>query len=203
MSEARERILAVAMRLFLRHGFSTVTMDELASELGMSKKTLYQHFPNKEELLTQVLESGFASLTAELDEALEDERLDFGERLSRYLTIVAGRYASMSSAVLRDLQKSAPGPFARFEALRRSSLETRYARLLAAGVAAGEFRSDIDVRILLQMVMALAERLLSPDALHALDIAPLDAFKAITGVLLDGLRAPRDRPKPRSRGRAR
>lgn len=203
MSKARERILAAAMRLFLRHGFSTVTMDELAAELGMSKKTLYQHFPNKEELINQVLESGFSSLMAELDEALADERLDFGERLSRYLAIVSGRYATISSMVLRDLKKSAPGPFARFEALRRSSLETRFARLLAAGVAAGELRSDIDVRILLQMVMAMAERLISPDALHTLGIAPLDGFKVITAVLLDGIRAPKPTSKPRSRSRAR
>ena len=49
--ETRQRILRVAMTFFLAHGFSRVTMDEIARELGMSKKTLYQHFESKESLM--------------------------------------------------------------------------------------------------------------------------------------------------------
>ena len=51
----RDRIVATAERIFLRSGFSRVLMDDLARELGMSKKTLYSHFASKEELLRAVL----------------------------------------------------------------------------------------------------------------------------------------------------
>ena len=50
-AEARGRILAAARRLFFAHGFGRVTMDEIASELAMSKKTLYRHFASKEAAL--------------------------------------------------------------------------------------------------------------------------------------------------------
>jgi len=48
---ARRRILAGARRHFFANGFRRVTMDDLAAELGMSKKTLYAHFPSKQHLL--------------------------------------------------------------------------------------------------------------------------------------------------------
>ena len=53
--EVRDRIVAVAERVFLRSGFSRVLMDDLARELGMSKKTVYAHFASKEDLLRAVL----------------------------------------------------------------------------------------------------------------------------------------------------
>ena len=63
----RERIVGMAERIFLRSGFSRVLMDDLARELGMSKKTLYSHFASKEELLRAVL----LQRTREVDEGLE------------------------------------------------------------------------------------------------------------------------------------
>ena len=54
-SELGERITAAARGHFLRHGFRAVTMDDLAAEMGVSKKTLYVHFPTKGELLKAVV----------------------------------------------------------------------------------------------------------------------------------------------------
>ena len=51
----RDRIVRVAEKIFLRSGFNRVSMDDVARELGMSKKTVYSHFESKEELLRAVL----------------------------------------------------------------------------------------------------------------------------------------------------
>ena len=53
--DAQIRILEVARNQFFSLGFAKVTMDEIAEELGMSKRTLYQHFPGKKALLRKVL----------------------------------------------------------------------------------------------------------------------------------------------------
>lgn len=50
----RKRILETAKEFFLEFGYKKVTMDEIADSLGMSKKTLYQYFPSKYELLSAV-----------------------------------------------------------------------------------------------------------------------------------------------------
>lgn len=53
--DAQIRILEVARNQFFSLGFAKVTMDEIAEELGMSKRTLYQHFPGKKALLRKAL----------------------------------------------------------------------------------------------------------------------------------------------------
>ena len=55
--ETKERIVQRARDEFFAHGFSKVTMDELCDELGISKKTMYEHFNSKDELLDAVTES--------------------------------------------------------------------------------------------------------------------------------------------------
>ncbi|MFM7339105.1 MAG: TetR/AcrR family transcriptional regulator, partial [Bacteroidota bacterium] len=52
----KDRLLTTAMQEFMQYGFSRISMDDLAVKLGMSKKTLYKHFPSKEELVRGVLE---------------------------------------------------------------------------------------------------------------------------------------------------
>jgi len=195
---ARRRILETADALFRRHGFSGVRMDEIASELGMSKKTLYQHFPGKEELLAEVLEGAFQKVRAELDALLDAPGVPFEERLRRYVTFVAGQYAALPGPVLRDLQRNAPTAWARFSTLQREAIETRFSRLIAAGIAAGELRADLDPRLMVRVVLTLAQQLLQEDTLRELELAPVDAIRAIFSVALDGLR-PREAPRPSSR----
>src|SRR5690348_18489006 len=67
LSETAQRIVAVARAHFFAHGFRSVTMDDLAAELGMSKKTLYAEFSSKTELLRAVLLDKFASVEKDLD----------------------------------------------------------------------------------------------------------------------------------------
>ena len=56
MNEQKDKILAASWEMFFQYGFKSVTMDDIASKLGISKKTLYQFFSNKKELITQSFE---------------------------------------------------------------------------------------------------------------------------------------------------
>src|ERR1043165_3696150 len=62
----RQRIVGAARAHFFGHGFRSVTMDDLAQELGISKKTLYAHFPGKFDLLEAVLADKFADVETRL-----------------------------------------------------------------------------------------------------------------------------------------
>ena len=64
---ATQRMITAARRHFFAHGFRGVTMDDLAEELGMSKKTLYASFPSKDALLRAVLLDKFRSVEMDLD----------------------------------------------------------------------------------------------------------------------------------------
>ena len=63
---AAQRIVTAARAHFFAHGFRSVTMDDLAEELGMSKKTLYASFPSKTALLQAVLMDKFRNVESDL-----------------------------------------------------------------------------------------------------------------------------------------
>jgi AcrR family transcriptional regulator len=81
----RQRIVDAARAHFFSHGFRSVTMDDLAEELGISKKTLYAHFPGKIELLEAVLADKFAGVEARLKEATRAHPHDFPATLHALL----------------------------------------------------------------------------------------------------------------------
>ena len=86
-----EAIVDAASRLFLAPGPGRVNMDDLARELGMSKKTIYRHFPDKHSLMTAVLDRRFARVERTLAEAAQDaEAMPFGERVRRFLLAACG-----------------------------------------------------------------------------------------------------------------
>src|SRR3954465_2269959 len=82
----RARIVAAARRHFFAHGFRGVTMDDLAAELGMSKKTLYAHFSSKTALVEAAILDKFAELETELGRVEAEYSADFPEALRRLLT---------------------------------------------------------------------------------------------------------------------
>ncbi|MCY1074732.1 TetR/AcrR family transcriptional regulator [Archangium lansingense] len=196
--DARKRILEKAEQFFLTHGYSRVTMDDLATELRMSKKTLYRHFSSKEELGEATILASFARIGEELRAILEDERLDFGERLEGFVRTLAGRYAR-SATVLRDFQRDAPTLWQKLLELRREAVQARFGAFLAAGVKAGALRADVEPRLVVRMMLTLVDQLLRPDVLAELEMTAEQAYPRMLGVILDGIRTKQERHTPPAR----
>src|SRR5438034_10338839 len=81
----RQRIVEAARVHFFNHGFRSVTMDDLAEELGISKKTIYAHFPGKFDLLEAVLADKLISVEATLSEVTRAHPKDFPATLREML----------------------------------------------------------------------------------------------------------------------
>src|SRR5215468_11664853 len=84
-SSVRQRIVDAARAHFFSHGFRRVTMDDLAEELGISKKTLYAYFPGKFDLLEAVLADKLKGVEATLKEVTRADPDDFPATLRRLL----------------------------------------------------------------------------------------------------------------------
>ena len=72
----QEQILKAAKELFTKYGFKKVSMDEIASETGVTKKTVYSYFSSKEELLKDVIKEELQSIRKIIDKA-EKQSNDF------------------------------------------------------------------------------------------------------------------------------
>lgn len=103
VSEERrvETILDAASRLFLAPGPGRVSMDDLARDLGMAKKTIYRHFPDKHSLMTAVLDRQFGAIDRTLLAALDAaEGAPFGERVQRFLVAACAELGRIGAAQL-------------------------------------------------------------------------------------------------------
>jgi AcrR family transcriptional regulator len=183
----RVRILAGARRHFFAHGFRGVTMDDLAAELGMSKKTFYQHFANKSALLAAVLEEKFRSVDADLAFAVADCGKNFSVCLHRLLVAVQRQTQELQPAFVRDVQRSAPELFQRVLERRREIIQRHFGRLLAAGQKAGLIRKDIPLRVAIEILLGTTEAIINPAKVLELELTPGKAFSAVIAVFLDGM----------------
>jgi len=183
----RARILEAARRRFFQEGYARVTMDELARELGISKKTLYQHFPTKAALAAAVMEA-FRSQAAEgLGRIFEDHTLSLPERLARAFAEAARHLRQIEKPFLEDLARFLPDVWAETERFRSETIARLLGGALREGQAAGFIRTDVPVEILLRSFQAVAECLVTPAALMELPYTLPEMIRLVIQLLFEGM----------------
>jgi AcrR family transcriptional regulator len=190
---ARERIVAGARRHFFAHGFRGVTMDDLAAELGMSKKTLYAHFPSKPVLVEAAIDAKFAQLEAELGRPEAGRGAAFPDALRELLACVQRHTEEVSPAFLRDVQRSDPELFAKVEARRTAVIQRYFGKLFADGRRAGMVRKDLAPELVIRALLGAVRAVVNPATLAELGMTPQAAFPAILSVVLHGVLTPAGR----------
>src|SRR5438034_11043666 len=120
---ARQRIVEAARAHFFSHGFRSVTMDDLAEELAISKKTLYAHFPGKVDLLEAVLADKFAGVEAALKEVTRAHPHDFPATLHELLAGTQRELDEIKPPFVRDMRQKAPDVFKLVERRRAALLQ--------------------------------------------------------------------------------
>jgi AcrR family transcriptional regulator len=185
--EDRARILDAARRSFLAHGFDGTTMDELAGELGMSKKTLYRSFSGKEAMADALITAKMAAVTSGIDAIMTDPGLGFSMRARRVLDHVMTELSSVSPVFLRDLQRSMPHIYRRIENVRRNVVPELWGRLIREGQAEGLVRDDVDPAFAAELMLHAVQGILHPGTLDRLHLTPRQAFAKTTNLLLGGM----------------
>lgn len=185
--ESRLRILGVAQAQFFALGFTRVTMDAIAAELGMSKKTLYAHFSSKHALLQEVMRQKREAIRQGVDRIVGDAGLDFGERLMHLTEFIATHLSAYGPFFLNDLKRNAPDVWAEMEDARRKNILGTFSNLVAEGVSKGVFRQDVNRQLLVLMYANLVQSIVNPEALAQLPLSASQAFEGIVSVMLTGI----------------
>ena len=182
------RILAAARQHLFSYGYNALTMDDLAHELGMSKKTLYQHFPGKDAIIGLVIDGIGRAARAEMDTILNDARTNFAQKLRAIVDVVAPRLALLSPAMLRELQRYAPKIFQKIDELRQKNIPYVFGRLFRAGIAEGAMRPDIDPDFAALFWLQAVRGMVHPDTLAVTGLTTqqtlIKALELFTGGLL-------------------
>jgi AcrR family transcriptional regulator len=186
-ASARARIVAAAGRLFFHRGFVHVTADDIAAELGISKATLYKEFRSKEEILRAAVHRFMAEIIGGVDSLIQDDTLNFAEKLARLLAFFGSRLSQLGTLFIRDIQRSAPAVWEEIEEFRRDKIITNFKTILAAGHRQGLFRGDIDLDFLLQMFLRLVEEFINPAQILRSGRSPAATFESVIKVFFQGI----------------
>ncbi len=182
-----QRILSIARRQFMAHGFKNVTMDDLASDMGMSKKTLYAHFPSKSALVKSILTQKLDEAEMELGSVVAEKSSDFIGALHQ-LTAQLQRHTGEAQPVfVRDLSREEPALAEYLVARRRKIVEKTFVKLLACGREAGQVRDDIPINFLIEVLLAVLETIAVPKHLANHDLSLTECLKQILSVFLNGV----------------
>ncbi|MGW3160899.1 TetR/AcrR family transcriptional regulator [Streptomyces sp. NPDC001089] len=179
-----DAIVEAAGRLFFAPGSARVSMDDLARELGMSKKTIYRHFPDRRSLLTAVLDRQFGAVEATLAAATEEtEGRPFGVRVQGFLLAAGSELGRIGAAQLT---------LGRGDVMLRHYVERRldavvYGRLdelFREGHRQGLL--PMPPELLSEITRGAVERLLTSRLPHELDRTAADLLRAAVDTVLHG-----------------
>src|SRR6476659_1667407 len=183
---SRQLIVEAARAHFFSHGFRSVTMDDLADELGVSKKTLYAHFPSKIALLEVVLADKFAGVEAKLKEVTHVYPHDFSTALHELLSNTQRELDEIKPPFVRDMRQKAPHVFKVVERRRAALIERSFGRLFIEGQRAGMVRKDVPANLIIEILLAMVQAIMNPPKMEELGMMPKEGFSGILKIVLEG-----------------
>tara|TARA_R110002167_G_scaffold216279_1_gene421101 strand:+ start:40 stop:678 length:639 start_codon:yes stop_codon:yes gene_type:complete len=183
----RERILVAARKQLFAHGYRALSMDGLAAELGMSKKTLYVHFAGK-DLMVEEIVLGFAEdVKATATELFSDRSLDYAAKLVRFAESMTGRFTRVSPTLFRELQRYAPTIYQHIEEVRFKNIPIVFGRIIEEGQRAGMVRDGVDPKFATEFWRFAIQGLMHPDTGDRLGMRPDQVFGQALNLFCGGL----------------
>lgn len=150
---AKQSILKKAEALFLRLGIKSVSMEDVAGELGISKKTLYQFFESKEDLLFQAMREHHCERSEEVSSICKRSE-DALQEILNIARVVILHIQQISPAAIFDLKKYYPEAWAMVEDLRRDHIYKVLRENIEKGIHQGLYREDIDPEIITRFYLS-------------------------------------------------
>jgi AcrR family transcriptional regulator len=169
-------------------------MDELAHDLGMSKKTLYACFRSKSALVKAVLLDKFHEIEADLQRITSDCS-DIARVLHELLACVQHHTGEIQPPFVRDIRRDAPDLFAIVETRRRLVIQRHFGTFFDHARKAGMIRKDVPAALVTEMLLGSIQAVLNPAKMAELGLTPKTGFSAIIAVILEGVLTPSGRAR--------
>jgi AcrR family transcriptional regulator len=183
---AARRVIGAARHQYFTHGFRSVSMDDLAAELGMSKKTLYACFPSKTALVEAVLKDKVGAIEADLKQLAKEQASDVEAALHQFLSCLQRHTAEIQPAFIRDIGRETPELFQPVEQRRRELIRGYFGALFENGKKAGRIRTDIPTHLIIEILLGSVQAIMNPSKLAELNLTLENGYSSIIRVILEG-----------------
>ena len=183
--EEAQRILEAASKRFFEFGISKVTVDELAVDLGMSKKTIYKYFASKDDLLLALVRMNIKRIGTEVDGIVDSDQ-SFERKMTALLLIIGRQIRRLSPQFQIDMQRLSPALWKEIETFRRERVIARLKEMFVQAQKEKYFRDDLDIEIFHLVLLKAAEGIVNPLTLYEHSFSAAKAFQEIIKILFEG-----------------
>lgn len=150
--DTKEKIIETATEQFMRYGIRSVTMDDIARMAGVSKKTIYQEFTDKNQLVYETFDSAIRNDKKAMEQIpkFQDGVIDHLLGLTAY---IRRRFSDFNPMILNEIQRYFPQCWQLFEEFKNKHIVNEIIELLEKGKSEGVIRTEINSEIIALMRM--------------------------------------------------
>jgi TetR/AcrR family transcriptional regulator, cholesterol catabolism regulator len=159
--EVLDKILTSSIELFSQYGFKTITMDDIARRAGISKKTLYQHFANKQEVVNESVTWYKHNTTENCVVVLKDAENAL-EAMVRILALFDTLYKRINPMAIFEMQRFFPDAYKQFKDLLVERDVVMVRDNILQGIKEGYYREDVNAELLARYRIETALMALQP-----------------------------------------
>jgi AcrR family transcriptional regulator len=184
----KARILAYARQVFQNRGFRKVTVEEICAGLGMSKRTFYRHFEDRNHLAVAVVSEMMGRHAPEIIENLTSSK-PVGTILQTHFDLLVHKVlANVSTQVLADVQVLLPEVWERIELFRTEVIKI-LTTLLLRGQKEGSVRPDIDPSVVGKFIQGVMSHMANPAFVMEQDLTMEKFVRTFQTLLMHGVLA--------------
>lgn len=150
MHKDEQKILQGAYELFYRHGVKRITMDDIANHLGISKRTIYEHYKNKDDLVMILMKHELQKQSKDM-QVIHKKSKDSIDEIIELMSYIANKFSQINPGMFYDLQKYHSNAWKYFREFKEGVIQGFIESNLKKGVKDGIYRKEINIPILARM----------------------------------------------------
>jgi len=170
---------------FFRDGFYKTTMDEIASELRMSKKTIYKFFSSKDDLVHAIAKFFMNRMKSKIVPALQSDKNAI-EKLSDLINILAKASEKISAARMEELKRHYPSLWNEIDSFRTEMMFGNITKVIDQGKKEGLF-VDYPTNIIMNVLVASVRNIVNPDFILNNNFSIIEAARYAFKIIIGGI----------------
>ena len=184
--EVKDKILEVSLNLFFKYGIKAITMDDIAKEMGISKKTIYRFFKEKDDIVNQLSEAELKKNQLMMEE-LGKQAKDPIHEMILISTHMQKIFADINPVFFYDLHKQFSQALNDFTKFKRECMFDNLKRNINKGIELGLYRSDLDINFTAQYRVLQMDMFMGRANVEFENISFLKSHQLIMDIFMHGI----------------
>ena len=184
--EVKDKILEVSLMLFFKYGIKSVTMDDIAKEMGISKKTIYQFFKEKDDIVSMLCEMEITRHQKDFDEIYIQAKDPIHEMILIYQHLEKV-FRDINPVFFHDMHKQYSQALNRFNKFKKEVMLSHIERNIKEGIKQELYRSDLDMAFVAQYRLAQMDMLMMGDGFNIENISYSRAHQMVLDIFMHGI----------------